>query len=112
MPLNEQNELDQFLEENLHKGYIVPSKSLITSPIFFIKKKDSRHRLVQNYRKLNDFTVKNCYPLPLALDIINCLHQAQMFTKFDIRWGYNNIHIKASDEWKAAFTTNRGHFEP
>ena len=59
MPINEQEELDRFLEDNLCKGYIVPSKSPIASPVFFIKKKDGKLRLVQDYRKLNDFTIKN-----------------------------------------------------
>ncbi|PIL32324.1 hypothetical protein GSI_05570 [Ganoderma sinense ZZ0214-1] len=112
MPVNEQEELDRFLDENLRKGYIVPSKSPIASPVFFIKKKDGKLRLVQDYRKLNDVTVKNRYPLPLASDIINRLRQAKYFTKFDVRWGYHNVRIKEGDEWKAAFTTNRGLFEP
>ena len=112
MPVNEQDELDKFLEENLRKGYIIPSKSPIASPVFFVKKKDGRLRLVQDYRKLNEYTVKNRYPLPLATDIVNRLRGAKFFTKFDVRWGYNNIRIKRGDEWKAAFTTNRGLFEP
>ena len=112
MPVNKQEKLDWFLDNNLCKRYILPSKSPIVSPVFFIKKKDSCLHLVQNYRKLNDFIVKNCYPHPLASDIINCLCQACIFTKFNVRWGYNNICIKARDEWKAAFTTNRGLFEP
>jgi Reverse transcriptase (RNA-dependent DNA polymerase) len=112
MPVIKQVELDRFLEEHLRKGYIVPSKSLIASPVFFIKKKDGQLRLVQDYRKLNNFTIKNQYPLPLASNIINHLQHAHLFTKFDVRWGYNNIRIKAGDEWKAAFTTNRGLFEP
>jgi hypothetical protein len=68
MPLNEQEELDRFLQDHQRKGYIVPSKSPIASPVFFVKKKDGRLRLVQDYRKLNDFTIKNRYPLPLASD--------------------------------------------
>src|SRR5882757_27500 len=112
MPLNEQGELDRFLEENLRKGYITPSKSPIASPVFFIKKKDGKLRLIQDYRKLNELTIKNRYPLPLASDIVNRLRQACLFTKFDVRWGYNNIRIKEGDEWKAAFTMNRGLFEP
>ena len=59
MPVNEQDELDHFLNDNLRKGYIRPSKSPIASPVFFVKKKDGRLRLVQDYRKLNDFTIKN-----------------------------------------------------
>lgn len=112
MPLNEQSTLDQFITENLEKGYIIPSKSLMSSPVFFVKKKDGKLRLIQDYRKLNDITVKNRYPLPLATDIINKLKGAKIFTKFDVRWGYHNVWIKEGDEWKAAFTTNRGLFEP
>ena len=65
-----------------------------------------------DYRALNKITIKNTYPLPLASDIINKLKGAKVFTKFDVRWGYHNIHIKEGDEWKAAFVTNRGLFEP
>ena len=106
MPVNKQGELDKFLEEKLWKGYIVPSKSPLASPVFFVKKKDSKLRMVQDYQKLNDITIKNRYPLPLTSDIINRLRQAKYFTKFDVRWGYNNIRIKEGDEWKAAFVTN------
>ena len=112
MPINEQEALNQFLDENLAKGYIVPSKSPMASPVFFVKKKDGKLRLIQDYRKLNDITVKNHYPLPLASDIINKLKGAKIFTKFDVRWGYHNVRIKEGDEWKAAFVTNRGLFEP
>lgn len=111
MPLNEQEELDRFIKENIDKGYIVPSKSPMASPVFFVKKKDSKLRLIQDYRKLNDISVKNRYPLPLATDIINKLRGAKIFTKFDVRWGYHNIRIKEGDEWKAAFVTNRGLYE-
>jgi len=112
MSVNEQGELDKFIEDQLRKGYIVPSKSALSSPVFFIKKKDGKLRLVQDYRKLNEITVKNRYPLPLASDIINRLRGAKHFTKFDVRWGYNNVRIKEGDEWKAAFSTSRGLYEP
>ena len=91
MSLNEQQELERFLEENLRKGYIQPSKSPIASPVFFIKKKDGKLRFVQDYRKLNEFTIRNRYPLPLVQDIIGKLQEARIFTKFDVRWGYNNV---------------------
>ena len=112
MSLNEQAELNSFLDENLRKGYIQPSKSPIASPVFFVKKKDGKLRFVQDYRRLNEYTVKNRYPLPLVADIIGRLRGARYFTKFDVRWGYNNVRIKEGDEWKAAFSTNRGLFEP
>jgi len=80
--------------------------------VFFIKKKDSSLRLVQDYHALNAVTVKNRYPLPLISELISQLRGARYFTKLDVRWGFNNICIKPRDEWKAAFRTNRGLFEP
>lgn len=108
----EQGELTKFLEENLKSGRIRPSKSPMASAFFFIKKKDGSLRPVQDYRKLNEMTIKNRYPLPLISELVNKLRGAKVFTKLDIRWGYNNIRIKEGDEWKAAFRTNRGLFEP
>ncbi|KAF8827051.1 hypothetical protein HHX47_DHR5000761 [Lentinula edodes] len=108
----EQKALDEFLEENLRSGRIRPSRSPMASPFFFVKKKDGTLRPVQDYRKLNDMTVKNRYPLPLIQELIDKLKNSKIFTKMDVRWGFNNIRIKEGDEWKAAFRTNRGLFEP
>ena len=108
----EQKKLDDFLEENLRSGRIRPSKSPMASPFFFVKKKDGSLRPVQDYRKLNNMTVKNRYPLPLIQELVGKLKGAKYFTKLDVRWGYNNVRIKEGDEWKAAFRTNRGLFEP
>lgn len=108
----EQKALDEFLEENIRTGRIRPSSSPMASPFFFIKKKDGTLRPVQDYRKLNDMTIKNRYPLPLIQELIDKLKGAKWFTKMDVRWGFNNIRIHEGDEWKAAFRTNRGLFEP
>ena len=56
--------------------------------------------------------MRNTYPLPLIKELIKQLVKKQWFTKFDIRWGYNNVRIKDGDQWKATFKTNRGLFEP
>jgi len=108
----ETKELDSFLEEQLAKGYIRPSKSPMVSPFFFVSKKDGKLRPCQDYRYLNEWTIKNAYPLPLISELLDKLKGAKLFTKFDVRWGYNNIRIKKGDEWKAAFKTNKGLFEP
>jgi hypothetical protein len=103
----EDKALDLFIDEQLEKGYIHPSKSQYASSFFFIKKKDSKLRPVQDYRKVNAWTVCNQYPLPLIRDLIRNLGRAIVFTKFDIRQGYNNIRIKEGDEHKAAFNKTR-----
>ncbi|SJL15199.1 uncharacterized protein ARMOST_18685 [Armillaria ostoyae] len=109
---NEQEQLDKFLDENLDSGRIKESKSPFASPFFFVKKKDGSLRPIQDYRKLNEMTIKNRYPLPLISELIDKLQGAKYFTKLDVRWGYNNVRIKEGDEHKAAFRTNRGLFEP
>ena len=108
----EQIELDKFLKENLEKGYIRPSQSPMASLFFFVKKKDGKLRPCQDYHYLNDWTVKNAYPLPLISKPMDKLKGAKYFSKMDVRWGYNNIRIRQGDEWKVAFKTNKGLFEP
>ena len=84
----------------------------MASPFFFVKKKDGSLWPVQDYRKLNESTVKNRYPLPLIQELVDKLKGSRVFSKLDVRWGYNNVRIKEGDEWKAAFRTNRGLSEP
>jgi len=108
----EREEMREFIQEQLRKGYIRPSKSLQTVPVFFVGKKDGKKRMVQNYRYLNEWTVKNNYPLPLISDILENIGTKKVFMKMELRWGYNNVMIKEEDEWKAVFTMPEGSFEP
>ena len=84
----------------------------MASPFFFVKKKDGSLRPVQDYRALNEGTVRNAYPLPLISALLDKLKSAKIFTKLDVRAGYNNVRIKEGDEWRAAFRTHMGLFEP
>ena len=68
--------------------------------------------MVQDYRYLNEWTIKNNYPLPLISDVLENIGTKKVFTKMDLRWGYDNMRIKEEDEWKAAFITPEGSFEP
>jgi len=70
----------------------------MAAPVFFIKKKDGSLWLVQDYRTLNAVTVKNRYPLPLISELVSQLRRARYFTKLDVCWGFNNVHIKPGDE--------------
>jgi len=108
----EREEVREFVKEQLRKRYIRPSKSPQMAPVFFVGKKDGKKRMVQDYRYLNEWTVKNNYPLPLILDVLEDIGTKKVFTKMNLRWGYNNVRIKEGDEWKAAFTTPEGSFEP
>ena len=112
LSVQEQEEVTAFLDDQLKKGYIRPSKSPQTIPVFFVPKKDGRKCMVQDYHYLNEHTVKNNYPLPLIGQLVDKLKGAKLFTKMDLRWGYNNVQIKEGNEWKAAFVCFRGSFEP
>ena len=102
----------KFVQENLDKGYITTSNSPMASLLFFVGKKDGSHRPCQDYRKLNEGTVKDAFPLPNIQDLLRDLQGQKYFTKLDIRWGYNNVQIKPEHRWKAAFSTIFGLYEP
>ncbi len=113
-PMNriEDEAVQKFLHDELEKGYIRESKSPYASSFFFVRKKDGKLRPVQDYRKINALTIRNQYPLPLIADLICDLSNAHIYTKLDVRWGYNNVRIREGDEKKAAFKTRYGLFEP
>ena len=99
-PLNpaEKEACKAFIEEHLKIGHIVLSKSPQASPFFFVPKKDGTLRPCQDYQYLNSHTIQNAYPLPLISELVDDMKDSTYFTKFDIQWGYNNIHIKESDQ--------------
>jgi len=98
LSLVERNSLDIWIDEKLRKGYIRPSTSLIAAPFFFVKKHNGSLRSVIDYRALNAITVKNCYSIPRIADLIESLSKASIFTKIDLRWGYNNVCIRERDK--------------
>jgi len=95
---NKREEVQNFVKDQLKKGYIRPSKSPQTSPVFFVGKKDGSKQMMMDYYNLNDQTVKNNYLLPLITDLINNMGSKKIFTKIDLRWGFNNMRIKERNE--------------
>jgi Reverse transcriptase (RNA-dependent DNA polymerase) len=102
----------KFLDENQAMGYIKPTNSPYSSPFFFIKKKDGTLRLVQDYREINKWTIRDVYPIPQITHILEQLQGKMLFMALDIHWGYNNIQIKPEDHHKAAFQTPYGLYQP
>ena len=102
-PLNpaELQTCKEFVDKHLKTGWIVPSKS----------PQASLHPC-QDYWYLNSYTIQNAYPLPLIPELIDNMKDATLFTKFNIRWGYNNIRIHEEDQWKATFIIPLGLFKP
>ena len=112
MNLKEMEAYKAFIDEHLKSGKIRKSQSPQASPCFFVQKKDVGLRPCQDYQYLNEHMIKNTYLLPLISTLIDKLKGAKYFSKMDIQWGYNNIHIKEGDKWKATFTTPLGLYKP
>jgi len=95
---NKREKVQNFMEDQLRKEYIRLSKSPQTLPVFFVGKKDGSKRIVMDYHNLNSQTVKNNYPLLLITKLIDNIGNKRVFTKMDLRWGFNNVRIKEDDE--------------
>jgi hypothetical protein len=107
----ESRAIEEYLSKELKDGKIRRSNSPVAAPCFFVKKADRSLRLVVDYRKINEITIPNRFPMPSQIDLIEKLKGAKIFSKMDIRWGFNNIRIKKGDEWKTAFRMSRGQYE-
>ena len=91
MTVKEEEALNQWLDEQLKAGLIVESKSRYVAPCFYIPKKNGLLWLVQDYRKLNQVTIKDKMSLPLIGEVIDKLKEVKYFNKLDLIWGYNNV---------------------
>jgi hypothetical protein len=106
-----QEEENKFLDENLAKRYIEPSDSPYGFSTFMVPKKDSdKLRYIIDYWPLNAVTCKDITLLSNLTECIEDLQGMELFSKFDVRWRYNNIRIHDEDRWKTAFKMRRGLF--
>ena len=108
----EQVELKKFINKNLKKGFIQESKSHMTFLFFFVKKKKGKLWPVMDYRKLNEITIKNKYPLPIIQELLDLLADAIYFLLMDVDTGYNNVLMDKASRKLAMFVTNLGMYEP
>lgn len=108
----EEKALDTMIDEGLEKGTIRRTKSPWAAPVLFTGKKDGNLRPCFDYQRLNALTVKNRYPLPLTMELVDSLRNAERYTSLDMRNGYNNLRVKEVDELKLAFICKRGQFKP
>jgi hypothetical protein len=111
MTTNQLAELKEQLQELLDKGYVHPSSSPWGAPMCFVPKKDGTQRMCVDYRSLNEVTIKNKYPLPRIDDLFDQLKGACIFSKIDLRSGYHQLKIRATDIPKTAFITRYGLYE-
>lgn len=103
--------LKKFIDENLNRGWIAPSNAPFAAPILFVKKANGDLRLCVDYRKLNEISVKDGYPLPRIDEILSQMSKAKVFTKLDLRSAFNAIRMDPDSEELTAFQTCYGQFK-
>ena len=110
-PLGFEAEEELHLKKMLAAGVIQPSYSEWSSAPVLVRKKDGTVRWCIDYRKLNEVTIKDVFPLPLIRDCLDTLYGTQFFSTLDLSWGYWQIVVNEADRHKTAFITRYGLFE-
>ena len=111
LPLHKRAEADLLIQEMLQKRVIEPSSSPWVSPIVLVKKKDGTTRFCVDYRRLNEVTVKDSYPLPRIDDCLDALAGCKWFSTLDLCSGYWQVAMDEHDKPKTAFTTGNGLYQ-
>ena len=97
--------VDDLVKSQLEQGLIEPSTSPWSSPVVLVPKKDGTTRFCVDYRKLNEVTVKDAFPLPRIDILVDYLARAKYFCTLDAAQGYNQVEVRPEDRAKTAFTT-------
>ena len=115
-PQIHKEEVDKQINKMLDQGIIEPSTSPWNSPVWVVPKKvdamgERKWRLVIDYRKLNEVTVGDSYPLPNITDILDQLGHSKYFTTLDLTSGFHQIRMNPEDAAKTAFSVPSGHYQ-
>ena len=106
-----EGEEEKYVKEQLEAGTIRPSNSAWSSPLVMVRKKSGEIRVCVDYRKLNERTVKDAYPLPRIDMCLDCLSSAKIFSTVDLQSAYMQLEVEEEDRHKTAFITKSGLWE-
>ena len=111
LPFGKREVEKQELEKMLKRNVIEPSNSAWSSPIVLVSKKDGSTRFCVDYRKLNDVTIKDAYPLPRIDECLDSLSESKWFSCMDLNSGFWQIGMDPADKHKTAFSTSQGLYQ-
>ena len=108
LPLAKREEAEKAIRDMKGDGIIEPSASPWSSPVGLVRKKDGSTRFCVDYRKLNDVTHKDSYPLPRIDDTLEALSGSEWFSTLDLKSGYWQVELDKEDKEKTAFSAGNG----
>ena len=111
LPIHVQAEVQMMIEDMVKCGIIQPSRSPWCAPIVVVTKKNGTKRLCVDFRKLNNITVRDSYPLPRIEDVLNVLAGCRYFSALDMKSGYHQVEVAPADRPKTAFSVGTGLYE-
>ena len=110
-PQGFEGEGEKYLQEQIENGVVTPSTSAWASPVVLIRKKDGSVRWCIDYRKVNEVTIKDAYPLPMISMCLDCLSDASVFSVCDLQSGYWQLKVAEEHRHKTAFITKYDLYE-
>lgn len=99
------------MQKHLDAGVVVPSCSAWASPVVLVRKKDGGVRWCVDYRKVNEATQKDAYPLPKKEECLDTLSGSKLVSTLDLHSGYHQFEVNEKDRSKTAFITKQRLFE-
>jgi len=111
LPLPKRDKVKKLLSEMQEREIIMPSKSSWASPIVLVPKKDGSVHFCVDYRKVNDVTHKDAYPIPRIDNTLDTLAGSKCFSTLDLKSGYWQVEVEEKHQEKTAFCTHEGLFQ-